>query len=148
MQQGSGGLRGALLGLLLLLLAVCGPPPVLCGYSEELLLQGLADGDALVRTIAETPLLEGVVAGGSATRSAPAAVLRPLPSRLCLPPPPPYVATLSHVQAHLEMASEVPLHSSHFGVFPPALLALARRHSVMQLELSLTRGRWVSRAPP
>ena len=72
----------------------------------------------------------------------------PSPPVSASPPPPPYVATLSHVQAHLEMASEVPLHSSHFGVFPPALLALARRHSVMQLELSLTRGRWVSRAPP
>ncbi|EFN58313.1 hypothetical protein CHLNCDRAFT_142327 [Chlorella variabilis] len=46
------------------------------------------------------------------------------------------------VLAHFEFSAAAPLHAEHAGSFPAALLALARRHGVRQLELSLTQGRW------
>lgn len=50
------------------------------------------------------------------------------------------------MQAHFEFSAAAPLHAEHAGSFPAALLALARRHGVRQLELSLTQGRWVGGA--
>ena len=48
------------------------------------------------------------------------------------------------LQVHFEAAAAVPLHARHVHSFPAALLALAQEQGVQQLELSLTRGRWVS----
>lgn len=48
------------------------------------------------------------------------------------------------MQAHLEIAASIPLHTRHAAAFPAALLGLAREQGVRQLELSLSQGRWVS----
>ena len=47
-------------------------------------------------------------------------------------------------QVHFEAAAVAPVHARHAGSFPASLLALVREQGVQQLELSLTRGRWVS----
>ena len=49
-------------------------------------------------------------------------------------------------QVHFEVSVAASLHSPHSGSLPTSLLALAREQGVEQLELSLTKGRWVNGA--
>ena len=47
------------------------------------------------------------------------------------------------LQAHFEFSSAASLQGQHTDSFPTALLSLAQRYGVRQLEVALTQGRWV-----